>query len=94
MRLSILSFLVVLILTTYRLTCFGVYGQSDITTVEPTCDCMYACSAYTDDKYNDCTNFCSYNQGPLPLCMCDKNYMTAKNRRVHAFNAFQVSNAL
>jgi hypothetical protein len=74
-----------------HLICFGVHGQSDETTEAPTCNCMDACSAYTDDKYNDCTNFCSYYQEPLPRCMCDKNYMTAKNRRILAFKTSPVS---
>jgi hypothetical protein len=90
MRLSILSSVVILMLTIWRLICSGVYGQSEIIMEILMCDCMYACSAYSGDQYDDCANFYSYNQEPLPRCMCDENYMTAKYRRVHAFNAFQV----
>lgn len=55
------------------------------TTAEPICECVDACAAYKDERYDDCVDFCSYNEEPLPLCMCDKTYTKAKNRRVHAF---------
>ena len=55
------------------------------TTVESKCECLDACAPYKDARRADCVNFCSYNEEPIPRCMCDGNYTKARGRRIRAF---------